>query len=144
MKVSALKEYKIPVYARKSISEGEDFKNEDGEIIPNNLITNNPPKPTSYAFCSDTAYYEKLVEYIKEVDLLYHEATFLETEKARAKKTFHSTAKDAAEVALQANVKKMIIGHFSNRYKDTQLFLDEARSVFENTHIATEGKEFII
>ena len=139
-----LLEYNIPVYARKSISEGEDFRSEDGVIIKNAQLTNDPPKPTSYAFCSDTAYYEKLIPFIEEVDLLYHEATFLESERERAKKTFHSTAKHAATIALKANAKHLILGHFSNRYKNKDGFLQEARMVFKNTEVAEEGKKYAV
>jgi len=137
-----LVEHNIPIYARKSITEGEDFRSEDGVVLRNSELTNNPPEPTAYAFCSDTAYYEKLIPFIQEVDLLYHEATFLETERERAKKTFHSTAKDAARIAVKADAKQLIIGHFSNRYKNKDGFLQEARMVFKNTHVAEEGKEY--
>ena len=137
-----LVQHNIPVYARKSIAEGEDFRSEDGVVVKNSELTIDPPKPTSYAFCSDTAYYEKLIPYIKEVDLLYHEATFLESERERAKKTFHSTAKDAATIAENAGAKKLIMGHFSNRYKRKDGFLQEARMIFKNTYVAEEGKDY--
>jgi len=137
-----LVEYNIPVYARKSIAEGQDFRSEEGVIVKNAELTTDPPKPKAYAFCSDTAYYEKLIPFIQEVDLLYHEATFLESERERAKKTFHSTAKDAASIAEKANVKQLIMGHFSNRYKNKDGFLQEARMVFKNTDVAEEGKEY--
>ena len=107
-------------------------------------MTFDPVSPTSYAFCSDTAYSEKLIPFIKNVDLLYHEATFLESERDRAKKTFHSTAKDAASIALQANAGKLILGHFSNRYKNKDGFLQESRPVFKNTFVAQEGEVFKI
>ena len=135
-------EYNIPIYARKSIAEGEDFRSEEGLVIKNTELTTAPPKPTSYAFCSDTAYYEKLIPVIQDVDLLYHEATFLESERERAKKTFHSTAKDAATIAEKANAKQLIMGHFSNRYKNKDGFLQEARMVFKNSNAAVEGKEY--
>ena len=137
-----LVEHNIPIYARKSIAEGEDFRSEEGLIIKNAELTTDPPRPTSYAFCSDTAYYEKLIPLIQEVDLLYHEATFLESERERAKKTFHSTAKDAATIAEKANAKHLIMGHFSNRYKNKDGFLQEARMVFKNTNAAEEGREY--
>ena len=137
-----LLEHSIPIYARKSIAEGEDFRSEDGLVLKNSELTIDPPKPTAYAFCSDTAYYEKLIPFIQKVDLLYHEATFLENERERAKKTFHSTAKDAATIAEKSNAKQLIIGHFSNRYKNKDGFLQEARMVFKNTHVAEEGVEY--
>lgn len=137
-----LVDYQIPVYARKSIAEGEDFRSEEGLVVKNKELTTDPPRPTSYAFCSDTAYYEKLLPFIQDVDLLYHEATFLETERDRAKKTFHSTAKDAATIALKSNAKHLILGHFSNRYKNKDGFLQESRMVFKNTDTAAEGKTY--
>lgn len=137
-----LLEYNIPVYARKSIAEGQDFRSEEGVVVKNKTLTKDPLPPTAYAFCSDTAYYEKLIPFIQGVDLLYHEATFLESERERAKKTFHSTAKDAASIAQQVGAKKLILGHFSNRYKNKDGFLQEARQVFKETHVAKEGTVF--
>lgn len=134
-----LVEHNIPVYARKSIAEGQDFRSDEGVVVKNSELTMDPPKPKAYAFCSDTAYYEKLIPFIQEVDLLYHEATFLESERERAKKTFHSTAKDAATIAEKSNAKQLIMGHFSNRYKNNDGFLQEARMVFKNTDVAEEG-----
>jgi len=142
LKVEALATYKIPVHARKGLTEGEDFITEQGELIPNDKITLDPDIPSSYAYCSDTAFYEKLISYIEGVDLLYHEATFLERERDRAKKTYHSTAKDAAKAANLAGAKKLLIGHFSNRYKTKDGFLQEARQVFKETYIAEEGETF--
>ena len=137
-----LVQHDIPIYARKSIAEGQDFRSDEGVVIKNAELTFDPVSPTSYAFCSDTAYSEKLIPFIQNVDLLYHEATFLESERDRAKKTFHSTAKDAASIALQANAGQLILGHFSNRYKNKDGFLQEARSVFKNTLVAKEGEVF--
>ncbi|MBL4708801.1 MAG: ribonuclease Z [Flavobacteriales bacterium] len=144
IKISALAEYKIPTYARKSITEGKDFERPEGEVIPNRLLTNDPPKPTKYAFCSDTAYYEKLIPLLKDVDLLYHEATFIESERKRAIKTFHPTAADAANIAKKSEVKKLLLGHFSNRYKHKDGFLQEARPIFKETDVAVEGKEYLV
>lgn len=144
LKASALAKYKVPVYARKALTEGEDFITEEGKVIENTKITSDPETPKSYAFCSDTAYYEKIIPYIKGVDLLYHEATFLSNEEARAKKTFHSTAAQAATIAKEAGASQMIIGHFSNRYKEKELFLEEARPVFAETYLAEEGQEYTI
>ncbi len=140
LKAAALERYKVPTYARKGLSEGEDFITESGERIKNSLITENPPQPSSYAYCSDTAYYEPIIPIIEGVDLLYHESTFLEAERARAKKTFHSTAKDAATIAQKAKVGKLLLGHFSNRYRSKDAFLQESRMLFKPTEIAEEGK----
>ena len=103
-----------------------------------------PPAPRSYAYCSDTCYYEKLVEVIRGVNLLYHESTFLETEKERAKTTFHSTAKQAASIAKQAEAKNLLLGHYSSRYMDDLGFLAEASEIFDEVRISKEGDRFEI
>lgn len=136
--------YNIPIRAIKDIKEGEDFVTETGNIILNSKLVKKPLKPRSYAFCSDTCYFEKIVEQIKKVDLLYHEATFAETEKELAKKTFHSTAKQAAKIASLAKVKKLLIGHFSARYKDTKVLQNEARTIFRNSFAVRENKTYSI
>ncbi len=124
------------------IKKGFDFIDEDGNVLANKDITLPPPKPRSYAFCSDTKYTETIINQIKEVDLLYHEATFLEDNTYLAKKTYHSTAKQAAVIAKKANVKKLIIGHFSSRYHDVKPFLYEAKVEFSMTELAVEGSVF--
>lgn len=144
IKKEVIEEYNIPIAQIKNIKAGDDFITEEGIIIPNNKLTTPPPSPRSYAFCTDTAYHEPIIEIIKEVDLLYHEATFLEEMRDFAKKTLHSTAKDAANIARLAKVKKLIIGHFSARYNDATLFEKEARTIFENTVAAKEGKTYKI
>ena len=125
--------YNIPTWRILKIKQGEDFETADGEIIPNNQLTVAGEFPKRFAYCSDTAYSEKIIPIIEGVDCLYHEATFMETEKKRAKETFHSTARQAGETALKANVKKLIIGHYSARYIHQNELLEEAKSVFENT-----------
>lgn len=105
-------------------------------------MTTPPPKPRSYAFCTDTVFLPEIAESIKDVDLLYHEATFTEEMKDWAKKTWHTTAKEAAEMAKLANACRLIIGHFSARYKDVSVFETEAKSVFKNTEIAIDGKTY--
>jgi ribonuclease Z len=96
----------------------------------------------SYAFCSDTKYSEEIAPIINGVDLLYHEATFTEEHADRAKKTLHSTANQAAKIALKSEAKKLIIGHFSNRYPDLNILLNEAKLIFSNTELADQGTEF--
>ncbi|WP_088323204.1 ribonuclease Z [Polaribacter tangerinus] len=125
-----------------NIKAGKDIILNSGEIIKNNTLSLDPPKPLSYAFCSDTSYKPDIVPILKEVDLLYHEATFLSDKQDLAKKTKHSTALEAAKIANDANVKKLILGHYSGRYKDIGLFKQEAESVFKNVHLATTGKVF--
>lgn len=101
-----------------------------------------PYEPRSFAYCSDTAPYKEIYEYVKGVDLLYHEATFASDMDGLAQATMHSTARDAANVALHAGAKKLIIGHYSSRYKNINVLLNEAKEVFEETYLADEGKEF--
>ena len=134
----------IETWAYHNLKVGKDFVTENGTIIPNIELTLAPPPPKSYAYCSDTIYKPDIIPLIKNVDLLYHEATFLEEHKELAKKTKHSTAKQAADIAKQAEVKKLVLGHFSSRYKDEEQFKIEAQSIFPNTDIAKEGKVFEI
>jgi ribonuclease Z len=121
---------------------GLDAIDNNGNSIKNVDLTIDPPNSRSYAFCSDTRFFEELASDIQNVDLLYHESTFLEEKQDRAKHTFHSTAKQAAKMASLANAQKLILGHFSSRYSDLDEFLTEAQSIFENTELAIEGKLF--
>lgn len=131
--------YNIPVKNIKGIENGDDFQLPSGEIIPNSALTK-PPRPSrSFAYCSDTAFSEKTADYVKGVDLLYHEATFANDNMLKALKTKHSTATQAATIANLAHVKKLIIGHYSSRYKNLNLLLKEAQTVFSNTSLACEG-----
>ena len=125
--------YNIPTWRIPKIKQGEDFITEDGEIIPNNQLTTPAGKPKRFAYCSDTAYSEKIIPIVEGVDCLYHEATFMEEEMTRSSQTEHSTARQAAEIARKANVQKLIIGHYSARYNNQNELLAEARAVFENT-----------
>lgn len=136
--------YDIPLDAYQSLKAGDDLVLPDGRRIPNSILTYSPPAPRRYAFCSDTIFDERLVNVVKEVDLLYHESTFLDDMEARARETFHSTARQAATIASLANVKRLIIGHFSARYKNLYPMLAEAKEVFENTTLALEGDCFNI
>ena len=141
---SKIEEYAIPIAQLADLKKGIDFITNDGKIIENATLTMNPTHPKSYAFCSDTLYLENIIPYIKGVDLLYHEATFLHSFVSRAEQTCHSTAHQAATIAKKADVKKLIIGHFSSRYANLTLLLDEARATFEETYLAIEGETFII
>lgn len=144
IKKEMIKAYDISIAQVKAIKEGADFVTDDGQIIPNNVLTIAAPKPKSYAFCTDTAYHPPIAEIIKGVDLLYHESTFLEELKDLAKKTQHSTAKQAAKMAILSEAKRLLIGHFSARFKNTSYFQEEAREVFANTEVAVEGKTYFI
>lgn len=136
---AAIQKYKIPRYAITALKSGADYTKENGDIIKNELLTSHPLPSFSYAFCSDTRFSEKIIPQIKGVNLLYHEATFTDEHLDRAKKTYHSTAKQAALIALKAKVNQLIIGHFSNRYLVLDELLNEAKSVFENTELAEEN-----
>lgn len=136
--------FNIPVHAYSNLKNGKDYTDEKGTVIPNIELTTDPHTPRSYAFCSDTIYDETLVPLLKHIDLLYHESTFLSDKADRAKETFHSTAAQAATIAKMAEVKRLIIGHFSARYKNLYPLLEEAQSVFKNTTLAVEGDRFIV
>ncbi|QTE22307.1 ribonuclease Z [Polaribacter cellanae] len=127
-----------------NIKAGKDVVLSNGEIIPNSELTLDPKKPLSYAFCSDTSYKPDIVPIIKNVDLLYHEATFLADRTDLAKKTKHSTSVEAAQIAKDANAGELIIGHYSGRYKDISLFQKEASEIFKNVSLAEPGKVFAI
>ncbi|GAB6008716.1 ribonuclease Z [Dysgonomonas reticulitermitis] len=134
-----IKFYNIPIKELAKIKQGADFITEEGDIIPNARLTTPAERARSYAYCSDTAYNEKIIPIIEGVDMLYHEATFAASDKARARETGHSTASQAAEIAKRANVKKLMLGHFSARYPDNKVLLSEAMEIFENTILANEG-----
>lgn len=139
IKKIAIEEYNLGIKDIIAIKKGEDFISDNGKIIPNNLITTSPPLSKSYAFCTDTKYNENIIPLISGVDILYHESTFLSSDIKLAKSTYHSTAAQAATIALKANVKQLVIGHFSSRYKHDKEYLTEAKSIFENTIMAKEG-----
>ena len=128
----------------QNLKNGKDFKTDDNKIIINAELTLDPPEILQYAYCSDTAYDENIVPLLKDIDLLYHESTFLEDRKDLAEKTKHATALQAAAIANKANVKQLILGHYSSRYKNLDLFLDEAKNEFANVALAEAGKEFKI
>lgn len=130
--------YNIPTWRIFKIKQGEDFITEEGEVITNEQLTSASDLPKRFAYCSDTAYSEKIIPIIQGVDCLYHEATFMEDEKVRSKQTEHSTARQAATIALKANVKKLIIGHYSARYINQNELLNEAKAVFENTFLGED------
>lgn len=128
-------------YFRK-LKQGADVVNEDDEVIENSAVTLDGKQPKSYAFCSDTAYKEDIVPILKDVDVLYHESTFLEDHEHLCVKTKHSTAKQAATIALKANAKHLILGHYSTRYGGLEGFKSEAETVFSDVLLAEDGKTF--
>lgn len=131
--------YQVPLRMIKDIKDGADFITSDGEVVANARLVRPADPVRKYAYCSDTAYLPSIIPLIEGVDLLYHEATFAESEIARAKETFHSTAQQAATIAKEAHVKKLIIGHYSARYENVTHLLNEAKQVFPNTVLANEG-----
>lgn len=134
--------YEVPLNLIKEIKAGADFVTPDGELVPNKRLTSPPTPSKRYAYCSDTAYSEKIIPIIEGVDCLYHEATFLEQDIVRIKATLHSSAKQAATIAMKANVKQLILGHYSARYDNELPFLKEAKEVFKNTFAARDGMVF--
>lgn len=139
-----IEELNISIKDRILIKKGGDYILPNGRVVPNEELTLQPIKPRSFAYCTDTAIYEKIIPYIENVDLLYHEATFGDNQAELAKLTGHTTARQAAELALKANAGKLIIGHFSTRYKDINELINEAREVFANTFAANDGEKFDI
>lgn len=132
----------VPTYRRAEVKAGADLVLDDGTVVPNAELTLPPPKPRSYAYCSDTAYEPALVPHLEGVDLLYHEATFTEALRDRARETLHSTARQAATIARDAGVGRLLLGHFSSRYKSPDGLLREALEVFPRTALSHEGATF--
>ena len=135
-------EYDLPISAYHDLKDGKDYIDENGKVYKNEDFTTAPRAPRSYSYCSDTIYSESILPQIENTDLLYHETTFMNESLLRAQETFHTTSLQAGIIAAKAKAKKLIIGHFSARYRDLQPLLAEARSQFENTFLATEGEKF--
>lgn len=131
--------HQIPVYEINRIKNGADYVTPEGKVIPNNLLTTPAEPPRHYAYCSDTIYKEDIIPQIHGVDLLFHEATFADSERVRAKETFHTTARQAAKIARKAKVKQLMIGHFSARYEDESVLLKEASEIFPACLLAKEN-----
>ena len=139
-----IEKYGLSIAQIVAAKRGEDITLEDGTLIPNGELTYLPHQPRSYAYLSDTNYSAKAAERIQGVNLLYHEATYASTESQWAKGRGHSTTLEAARIAQLAGAKRLIIGHFSSRYKETAPLVEECRTIFENSHLATEGETFTI
>tara|TARA_A100001011_G_C14322331_1_gene851465 strand:- start:6120 stop:7025 length:906 start_codon:yes stop_codon:yes gene_type:complete len=142
--LNAIKEFKLEHYHYRQIQEGKSIKLNDGTVLNNEDISLNPDPPKKYAYCSDTAFNPNLVPLIKGVDLLYHESTFLEKHSELAKITKHSTALQAAKIAKDAGVKKLMLGHYSNRYNDKEHFYKEATKIFKSVILSEDFKSFSI
>ena len=140
----AIERWGLSIKQILAAKEGNDIELEDGTVLPNEKITFVAHPPQSYAYCSDTNRSGAVAKYVAGVDMLYHEATYAADQQKDAKNRGHATTKDAAKTALAAGAKRLLIGHFSSRYKDKEPLLNEARAIFENTDIATEGETFKI
>lgn len=140
----SIEKYHIPIAMMHKLANGEDWQREDGTILKNEELTLDPVPPRKYAYCSDTRFSEKIVPIIKGSDLLYHEATFLKDRADRAKKTYHSTSEDAAKMAAMAEVKDLILGHFSARYNGVSAFVTEAKEIFEQVRTVEDGNIYSI
>lgn len=142
LNIDAVHEYKIDTCYYQNIKNGKDVTLDNGMVIENEKLSFPPVETKSYAFCSDTIFDESIIENIKNVDVLYHESTFLESEVEKAEKTMHATAIQAATIAKKSNVKQLILGHFSTRYDKLELFKTEAQTVFDHVFLADDGKVF--
>lgn len=134
-----VKAYEIPTDYFHQLQQGHDYVSGKGTIIPNSELTIAAPEPKSYAYCADTKFDEGLVDIVKDVDLLYHESTYLKAHADKAEMYLHSTTTQAATIAKNANVKKLLLGHFSSKYEKLDEFLAEAKEVFDDTELAIEG-----
>lgn len=142
--IKAVKNHNVDISYLQKIKQGSDVENNEGKLILNKQITLDPEKPKSYAFCSDTQYYPACIPLIKNVTALYHESSFLDEHRHLCEKTRHSTARQAALIAKEATVERLILGHYSTRYSSIEEFKTEAKQVFDNVELAEDGKKFII
>ncbi|RLD91633.1 MAG: ribonuclease Z [Bacteroidetes bacterium] len=142
LKRSFIDEFNPSIEQMHVVKSGADYEAEDGRRISNMEVTNDPYPPRSYAYCSDTAYFEKVIPFIQGVDLLYHEATFDNEQEQKAMDKFHSTAAQAALIAKKAHAGKLMLGHFSARFKEKDHLLAEAKEVFPATILSEEGKTY--
>lgn len=140
----AVLKYNLSIASIVKIKNGEDYITPQGVVIPNNQLTIEPVPPACYAFVSDTLPLDYVSQVVKDVDLLYHEATYDNSLFARSKQTFHTVAADAAKIALNANVGKLLLGHYSNRYKDVSIIENQAREIFPQSFAVQDGMEFLI
>lgn len=138
------REYGIPSYFYDRLKRGEDYERSDGFVVKNEWVTDEGPSPKKYAYCADTLFTESFLDHIKGADTIYHECTYLEKDADRATARFHSTAKQAAQIAKLAGAKQLLLGHFSSKYKDLEPFREEAAAIFPNVLVTTEGAAYEI
>ncbi|MFK8289706.1 ribonuclease Z [Capnocytophaga canimorsus] len=143
LNIDAIQNYGVQICDYQNIKNGKDIELENGEVISNELLSFDPIPPQSYAYCSDTLYFEALADAIQGVRVVYHESTFLKQHNDLATKTMHSTAFQAGLTAKKANAETLILGHYSSRYSDKKLFLNEAQEIFPNVHLSEDGKKFV-
>lgn len=134
--------YEVPAAFYKKLKQGEDYERKDGFLVRNEWVTEKGKVDKIYAYCADTRYTESFLEDIKGAQVIYHESTYLETDRQRAIDRYHSTSLDAARIAIKAGAEKLILGHYSSKYKDIEPFEEEGRSIFEATFASREGDEF--
>lgn len=144
LNISVCHRYEVPVHFYKQLQNGQDFTNAEGRIVPNEKLTFPGPPPSTYVYSADTKVFPELPSLIGSCDILYHESTYLHTDVEKAIERYHSTAHQAAQVALDSGAKKLILGHFSSRYKDLSPFLQEAQAIFPNTFISEAGTTYSI
>lgn len=142
--IDKVRKMNIPISFYSSLQRGLDYITPRGQVIPNSEVTTAPQRGKKYAFCADTRFDENIIQYIYGADMIYHETTYLDSMRDRAYERFHSTTRQAAEIAKKAMVKKLLIGHFSSKYNSLEQFEEEAREVFPNTEIAMEGATYEI
>jgi ribonuclease Z len=137
-------EFDIPAAYYDKLKQGEDYERKDGFVVKNEWVTEDGPSPKKYAYCADTLYTESFLDVIQGADTIYHECTYLEADRAKAEARYHSTAKQAAEIALKANAKQLLLGHFSSKYKELAPFREEAATIFPNVQVSIEGTTYEI
>ena len=140
--IDKVRKWNIPVSFYSSLQQGLDYITTRGQTISNDSVTTAPERGKKYAFCADTKYDESIIEHIYNADMIYHEATYLDNLREKAEARFHSTTRQAAEIARKAMIKKLLIGHFSSKYSTLEQFLVESREVFPNTELAIEGETY--
>lgn len=136
------REYEIPRYYYDRLKQGDDYEKMDGTIVKNELVTTVGPPPKTYAYCADTIFTDSFVKYIQGADTVYHECTYMEKDADKAMARFHSTAKQAAQVAVKAGAAKLLLGHYSSKYRDIEPFAEEAKEFFENVQASMEGMTY--
>jgi ribonuclease Z len=138
------REFEVPKYFYTKLTEGTDYIKADGTVVSNEHLTLPGSVPKKYVYAADTQFLPELKQYFADADVLYHETTYLQADTSKAHLRMHATTVEAAEMALNSGVRKLLIGHFSSKYKDLSPFLEEAQSIFANTELALEGTTFDI